>query len=168
MEPRKYSTGTKGRIKMHSDKCKEFIQANSPSFSLANEFIESIDPDREETLWQRFQNPEDILPELQAWLGGDEKPTAPPPSAPAAATILPQKIRPASQLVSPGSLREKADSALQKTRAWINDPNTQNQFNTLTPTAAAESAIQKFYRELTGTDSNTPPPINLKNTYLIP
>ena len=42
MEARKYSTGTKGRIKMHNDKCREFVQANAPSFSLANEFIASI------------------------------------------------------------------------------------------------------------------------------
>jgi len=76
MEQRKYSTGTKGRLKKHSDECREFIHANSPSFSLANEFIESIDPEREDKAWQRFMSPECILPELEAWLQG-----APPPPA---------------------------------------------------------------------------------------
>lgn len=74
MEQRKYSTGTKGRLKKHSDECREFIQAHSPSFSLANEFIESIDPDREDKAWQRFMSPECILPELQAWLQGEPPP----------------------------------------------------------------------------------------------
>jgi len=75
MEQRKYSTGTKGRLKKHSDECREFIHSHSPSFSLANEFIESIDPERENRAWQRFMSPESVLPELEAWLQGE----APPP-----------------------------------------------------------------------------------------
>ena len=73
MEPRKYSTGTKGRIKMHCDKCREFIRANA-SFNLATEFIESIDPDHDEQVWQRFQTPADILPELQPSRGSQAPP----------------------------------------------------------------------------------------------
>jgi len=76
MEHRKYSTGTKGRLKKHSDECREFIHSHSPSFGLANEFIASIDPEREDRAWQRFMSPESILPELEAWLGGE---AAPPP-----------------------------------------------------------------------------------------
>ena len=75
MEQRKYSTGTKGRLKKHSDECREFIHSHSPSFSLANEFIESIDPEREDRAWQRFMSPESVLLELEAWLQGE----APPP-----------------------------------------------------------------------------------------
>ena len=75
MEQRKYSTGTKGRLKKLSDECREFIHSHSPSFSLANEFIESIDPEREDRAWQRFMSPESVLPELEAWLQGE----APPP-----------------------------------------------------------------------------------------
>jgi hypothetical protein len=75
MEQRKYSTGTKGRLKKHSDECREFIHSHSPSFSLANEFIESIDPEREDRAWQRFMSAESVLPELEAWLQGE----APPP-----------------------------------------------------------------------------------------
>jgi len=75
MEQRKYSTGTKGRLKKHSDECREFIHLHSPSFSLANEFIESIDPEREDRAWQRFMSPESVLLELEAWLQGE----APPP-----------------------------------------------------------------------------------------
>jgi len=156
MEPRKYSTGTKGRIKMHSDKCKEFIQAHSPGFSLANEFIESIDPDREERVWQRFQNPEDILPDLQAWLGGDEKPSLAVPAATPSVPVLPPGIKPASQLAGPDALQSKADAALQRTRSWLADPDTQDQLNALTPHAAAESALQKFHRELAGTNPRDP------------
>jgi hypothetical protein len=74
MEQRKYSTGTKGRLKKHSDECREFIHSHSPSFSLANEFIESIDPEREDNAWQRFMAPESILPELEAWLHGEPPP----------------------------------------------------------------------------------------------
>jgi len=147
VEPRKYSTGTKGRIKMHSDKCKEFIHANAPSFSLANEFIESIDPDREERVWQRFQTPEEILPELKAWLGEEVvKPAEPQPARPSNIT-RPVPIKPASQLLRE---TENIDSALQKTRAWLAGDAVQADFVKLTPAEAAEAALRKFYREITG------------------
>jgi len=146
MEPRKYSTGTKGRLKMHCDMCKEFIRANSPTFSLAQEFIESIDPDREERAWQRFQCPEDILPDLLAWLGGGEK----SPAAPAPQPARPA-IQPASQLAR--STNHKADAALQKTREWLASPGGATELTSLTPDRAAESALRKFYRELTGAEA---------------
>ena len=146
MEPRKYSTGTKGRLKMHSDKCKEFIQANAPSFSLANEFIESLDPDREERVWQRFQSPQEILPELQAWLGEDvAKPVEPRPFTPSVPRC--PEIQSASRLLRE---TEKADAALQRTRAWLASASAQADFAALTPADAAEAALQKFYREITG------------------
>jgi hypothetical protein len=146
MEPRKYSTGTKGRIKMHSDRCREFIHANT-SFHLANEFIESLDPDREDSVWQRFQTPADILPELQEWLGdGTAGPSAPKASLP----IIPKgsDIKPASQLVP---TPEKA--ALERTRAWLAGPAGQLSLAALTPGQAAEEAARRFYRELTGREA---------------
>lgn len=147
MEPRKYSTGTKGRIKMHSDKCKEFIRANT-SFNLAKEFIESIDPDYNEQVWQRFQNPEEILPELQAWLGGsDDKPAVPVPVAPAA--LRRPEIKAGSQLLRE---TEKIDAAMQKTRSWLASAAVQAEFAALTPSAAAEAALKKLYVEITGAE----------------
>ena len=140
MEPRKYSTGTKGRIKMHCDKCREFIRANT-SFNLATEFIESIDPDHDEQVWQRFQTPADILPELQEWLGvGVAKAAAPSP-------IIPNRpdIKPASQLAP-----KKEDAAMQKTLAWLTSPAGQERLGKLAPLEAAEVAVRRFYKELTG------------------
>jgi len=143
MEPRKYSTGTKGRIKMHCDKCREFIRANT-SYNLATEFIEQIDPGHDEQVWQRFQTPADILPELQEWLGvGTGKaaaPAAPPP-------LIPNRpdIKPASQLAA-----KKEDAALQRTRAWIASAAGQEKLAALAPPEAAEAAVRRFYRELTG------------------
>jgi len=96
MEQRKYSTGTKGRLKKHSDECRDFIHSHSPSFSLANEFIESIDPEREDKAWQRFMSPESVLPELEAWLQGE----APPPPK----NTLHPSLRTASQLATDGGL----------------------------------------------------------------
>ena len=141
MEPKKYSTGTKGRIKMHSDKCKEFIRVNT-SFSLATEFITSIDPDRDERVWQRFQTPTDILPELQEWLGVEVvKPAAPSATKP---PVHPN-VKPASQLVpAPETV------AMQKTRAWLASSAGQEKIAALAPADAAEAALQRFYRELTG------------------
>jgi hypothetical protein len=107
VEPRKYSTGTKGRLKMHADQCREAIHAHSPSFHLAVEFIESIDPDKEDQVWQRFEPPAQVLPLLQAWLAGEEPPTAiatPPP-----------RLVPASRLKSD----QKIEAAVRKTRAWV-------------------------------------------------
>lgn len=143
MEPRKYSTGTKGRIKMHSDRCREFIHANT-SFHLANEFIESLDPEREDRAWQRFQTPADILPELQEWLGGGTAGhSAPQTSLP----IIPKcpDVMPASRLAP---TPEKA--AFERTRAWLAGPAGQEKIAALTPGEAAEEAVRRFYRELTG------------------
>ena len=147
MEPRKYSTGTKGRIKMHSDKCKEFIRANT-SFNLAKEFIESIDPDYDEQVWQRFQNPEEILPELQAWLGGsDDKPAVPAATLPV--PLRRPEIKAGSQLLRE---TEKIDAAMQKTRSWLASAAVQTDFTTLAPAEAAEVALKRLYVEFTGAE----------------
>jgi len=147
MEPRKYSTGTKGRIKMHSDKCKEFIRSNT-SFNLAKEFIESIDPGYDEQVWQRFQNPEEILPELQAWLGGgDEKPAAHPQKVPLA--LRRPEIKQGSLLLRE---MEKIDSAMEKTRTWLGSAAVQASFTSLSPTEAAEAALKRLYAEFTGAE----------------
>ena len=103
MEQRKYSTGTKGRLKKHSDECREFIHAHSPSFGLANEFIESIDPEREDKAWQRFMSPESVLPELEAWLQGE-----PPP--PAKNTLHPS-VRTGTQLAAEGGFAKPEKEA---------------------------------------------------------
>jgi len=112
VEPRKYSTGTKGRLKMHADQCREAIHAHSPNFQLAVEFIESIDPDKEDQVWQRFEPPAQVLPLLQAWLAGEEPPTA--SAAPAA------RLVPASRLKSD----PKIEAAVRKTRAWVEQNST--------------------------------------------
>ena len=109
MEPRKYSTGTKGRLKMHSDQCREFIHANSPDFHLANEFIETLDPEREDRAWQKFQTPEDIEPLLRAWLSGEEMPAATKPAQP---TLVP-----AARLKHAQNL----ESTLRATREWVEE-----------------------------------------------
>jgi len=145
MEPRKYSTGTKGRIKMHADKCKEFIRSQT-SFNLAKEFIESLDPDYDENVWQQFQSPEDILPELQTWLdGGDEgKPVAPNP--PPVIAKHPE-IKPASQLPAKTS---RADDTLEKLLTWLASADVQARLKPLSPSEAAEVALRQFHKELTG------------------
>ena len=128
---------------MHSDKCKEFIRANT-SFSLATEFIASINPDYDERVWQRFQTPGDILPELQEWLGGEVgKPAAPSANKPA----IPNRpdIKPASQLA-----QDPENGALQRTRVWLASSAGQEKIAALAPSGAAEAAVQRFYRELTG------------------
>lgn len=107
METRKYSTGTKGRLKQHADQCREAIHAHSPNFQLAVEFIESIDPEKEDQVWQRFEPPEQVLPLLQAWLAGEEPP--------AASAIPPARLVPASRL-KPDL---KIEAAIRKTRAWV-------------------------------------------------
>lgn len=148
MESRKYSTGTKGRIKMHSDQCKEFIRANSPTFGLANEFVESIDPGHDERVWQRFQTPADILPELGAWLGGGIENPAPSSLGKDRPAIAHRPgLKPASQL--PRST-EKIDGAFQRTRAWLASADAQDQLKELPPLDAAETALRRLYEEFTG------------------
>jgi len=157
MEPRKYSTGTKGRIKMHADQCREFIQTHSPNFSLATEFIEQVDSEREDRVWQRFQTPGDILPELQDWLGGSEAKQA-PPVPPAHPPAIPRAIgrtdiKPASKL-PPKPSGSPVDVAYQKARAWLAIESSRSVFASLSPADAADAALRQFYQELTG----APPP----------
>ncbi|MEX1119772.1 MAG: hypothetical protein WEB60_13375 [Terrimicrobiaceae bacterium] len=144
MEPRKYSTGTKGRIKQHADKCKEFIRAQT-SFNLAKEYIESLDPDYEDSVWQRFQNPEDLLPELQAWLDGGEE--LPPVKAPSK-SVIPNhpEIKPASQLPPKAT---SADHVLEKLLVWLASEDVQGRLKVLSPHEAAEVALRQFHKELT-------------------
>lgn len=139
VEPRKYSTGTKGRLKMHSDKCREFIHANAPGFSLASEFIASVDPDHEDRVWQRFQTPSDILPELQEWLGVETvKPAA------ASHSSLPKGILPARTLLPPSGSPASVKEALNQTRTWIASSEGRSQLEKLAPTDAAEAALLHF------------------------
>ncbi len=142
MEPRKYSTGTKGRIKMHADKCKEFIHAQT-SFNLAKEYIESLDREYDEAVWQQFQNPEDILPQLQAWLDGGEE-VMPEPQA----TVVSKhpEIKPASQLLPKTS---KADEVLEKLLTWLASSDVQTRLKSLSSGEAAEVALRQFHKELT-------------------
>jgi len=141
MEAKKYSTGTKGRIKMHADKCKEFILANVPNFSLGSEFIASLDGQHDETAWQRFQTPQDILPELQVWLGGGE----PEAVAPAPAARLP--VHPLPRAGSLMTLRERADEALVKTGDWLASAEAQAASVGLTNKEFAEVAVRRFHAE---------------------
>jgi hypothetical protein len=85
----------------------------------------------------------DILPELQEWLGVEVgRPSAPSGTKPP----IPNRpdIKPASQLVqSPEAV------ALQRTRAWLASPAGQEKIGELSPSDAAEAALQRFHRELT-------------------
>ncbi len=125
---------------MHGDKCREFIHANAPGFSLAKEFIESLDPAHDDRVWQRFQAPSDILPELQEWLGIEVV-------KPAREMVpgLPQGVLPASKL--PVSL--SVEEALEKTRAWMSSAEGRTFLEKLAPADAADAALARF-REVIG------------------
>jgi hypothetical protein len=94
---------------MHSDQCREFIHENAPSFALAEEFVASIDPGREDSIWQRFQEPSDITPLLDAWLNGEPEPSVPERQA----------IQPASVVSRVKHLPPVLELAFKKTHAWI-------------------------------------------------
>lgn len=134
VEGRKYSTGTKGRLKMHSDRCREFIHAQAPSFALAEEFVASIDPGREDAVWQRFQEPADIGPYLEAWLNGEPEPAAAvkSPVQAAVAVAKTKRLAPAVEL------------AFKKTEAWIEG----GAVDCMAPGDAARMALEKLRGEL--------------------
>lgn len=133
---------------MHAEKCMQFIQEHSPSFNLATEFIESIDPDHTDAVWQRFQTVADILPELQAWLGGESLPLP-------AASSLPVRLPSSLPITSATKLlqvnKKDIDVAFQKTQAWV--AVTSFSWKALTPQQVAEIALKQFYYELTGAES---------------
>jgi hypothetical protein len=134
MEGRKYSTGTKGRLKRHADLCRDAIHANAPNFGLAREFIESIDPDGEDAVWQRFQEPEHVLGELSAWLGGESAPEkAPPPVAFKAA-----------ELEKPAELPEEWKAVVDRVRRWLASPEGEKALEFQSPTGAAEIVLKRI------------------------
>ena len=114
---------------MHADQCREAIHANSPNFSLAVEFIESIDPEKEDRVWQRFQTPEDVVPELEAWLSGGEAPVEKPKSP----------VVPASRLPVPDA---KLLGILKDAREWVRQ-NTET-LSALTPLEAIERVLGRM------------------------
>ena len=124
---------------MHGDKCREFIHANAPGFSLANEFIASVDPDHEDRVWQRFQTPADILPELQEWLGVEVVKPVTIPASP-----LPKGILPARKLLAQAASPATVDDALNKTKAWIASSEGRAWLEKLAPTDAADAALLHF------------------------
>lgn len=139
-ESRKYSTGTKGRLKMHADHCRAFIHANAPGFSLGNEFIETIDPEREDKVWQRFQEPGDILPELRAWLDGD----TPPPEESASG----RGAMRASELEKNSALPEEWRTAVNRIRHWITSPEGEKALEFQSPSGAAELVLERLEKAL--------------------
>lgn len=134
MEGRKYSTGTKGRLKMHSDQCREFIHAHAPSFALAEEFVASIDPKREDAVWQRFQDPADLAPLLEAWLNGEPEPTE----------AVRQTLQPASVVSKVKRLPPAVELAFKRTEAWIEG----GALDEMTKREAARAALEKLRGEL--------------------
>ncbi len=114
---------------MHADQCREAIHANSPNFSLAVEFIESIDSEKEDRVWQRFQTPEDVLPELEAWLSGGEMP-AEKPKIP---------LVPASRLPV---VDAKLAGVLKDARGWVRE-NAES-LSALAPLDAIERVLARM------------------------
>ena len=114
---------------MHADQCREAIRANSPNFSLAVEFIESLDPEKEDRVWQRFQTPEDVLPELEAWLSGGEVP----------AEAVKSPLVPASRLAAPDP---KLARLVRETRDWVEE--NAGALSARTPLEAVEMVLRRL------------------------
>lgn len=115
---------------MHADQCREAIHAHSPNFQLAVEFIESIDPDKEDQVWQRFEPPEQVLPLLQAWLAGEEPPVA--------SAVPLARVVPASRLKSD----PKIEAAMRKTRTWVEQNSAR--LGTMPALDAIEEVLNRF------------------------
>lgn len=123
MEPRRYSTGTKGRLARHADACRDLVHRSAPGFHLATEFIESIDPAGDDGAWQRFEEPDDLLPFLRSWLRGED-----PPAKPATKTPPPPQ------------------AFLRLARHWLDSPSTRTHLSTLEPLEAAERMLAEVER----------------------
>lgn len=136
VEGRKYSTGTKGRLKMHADMCRAFIHEQAPGFALAEEFVASIDPGREDAVWQKFQEPSDVGPFLQAWLNGEPEPGA----------TVREVVKAAKVLDRPKSLAPALELAFKKTEAWI--ASGPAELDALGPRDAARRVLEKLREAL--------------------
>lgn len=86
MAEKKYSTGTKGRLKKHADDCKDVIKLACKDNSLALEFIKQIDPDYSDVNWQQFPSMQHCRVAVAEWLG-EEPPKIEEPKALTASVI---------------------------------------------------------------------------------
>ena len=99
----------------------------------------SIDPDHEDNIWQRFQVPEDVLPELEAWLNGGTTPPATKAAAPNIPAILQRSLKPASKLPTPN-----LEAAIQVVSRWLSSEEGRVEIQNLTALEAAEKTLEKF------------------------
>lgn len=66
---KKYSTGTKGRLKKHADDCTAVVRLACQEHSLALEFIKLHDPDYKDSNWQKFTSVAQCKAAVAEWLG---------------------------------------------------------------------------------------------------
>ncbi|MFV0415064.1 MAG: hypothetical protein ACK5NG_01705 [Chthoniobacterales bacterium] len=139
---KRYSRGTKGRLERHADLCKKHIYDTCPTPDLAIEFIETVDPDQDNAVWQQFKEPADVLPEVRDWLS--------PPEASAQANASAEKLSSVTKLpLAPNQVMEgRIDIALKRTRAWLTEDVTRKKINTLSPAEAARFALERMHHEL--------------------
>jgi len=78
MVKKKFSTGTKGRIKQHAAECKISVLQKCGNEALAAEFIAEIDPDRNDNAWQAFPSQLECMNRLEEWLDGAGEKQEPP------------------------------------------------------------------------------------------
>lgn len=107
-----YSTGTKGRLEKHADECKTLIRAKVSPLNLANEFILSLDPTYDNTYWQKYGSPSELIPKIQEWLGEPVTHTA---------EVKTLKAEPTIPLVHPRKPEEVKLLKLQKDIAKIQE-----------------------------------------------
>jgi len=149
MEGKKYSSGTKGRLKKHSDNCKELIHERCGDFHLAVEYIDMLDPADDPQLWQRYQEPKDCLPEVDAWLAGAE--TAPAKAAPDFLDAIPQTTPELPHSDLPTDLQSPTVSlvmALTRTRDWLKGAEANSALKNCSPQEAMDKVLTRLLDEL--------------------
>lgn len=140
--PPKYSSGTKGRLKRHSDACKNLIREQAPSPELAEEYLATVDPGEEDRWWQRYLAVEDCLADFQAWLRGEE-PSTQPPSVEAKLARL---VR-GGRLLEGDTWERKIDAAAGRTKRWAETQAAA--WNHLNAAAIARQIGEHFLEEIT-------------------
>jgi len=118
MTTKKFSTGTKGRIKQHAAECKASVLRRCANEALAAEFIAEIDPARNDTAWQVFPSQLECMSRLEEWLdgvGGKQE----PPQTSNEKIIMSALSAKLAEREKAGVKKSKVLSAIAEVRNWV-------------------------------------------------
>jgi hypothetical protein len=133
MNKRKFSTGTKGRIKQHASECKTAVLQRCGNEALAAEFIAEIDPDRNDSAWEVFSSQQECIARLEVWLDGVGGKPEPPRTSNEAIIMSALTAKLAERKEASSNKKSKVQLAIAEVRNWSESAEGVQELSRLSP-----------------------------------